>query len=102
MAGFWSAQVYKAGELSRSFWQWIGPGGQLHPQVFLERYHGHIVIESLLAVVIIYLFFQRSFKWSSKKPKPLTEEVRKLCAATRTSLPAYLAFLGSQVGGRIV
>lgn len=58
----------------RDGWEWIGPGGRLHPEEFLERFYGHIIIEGLLAIIIGYLFFQSSFKSSGKTPKPLTEE----------------------------
>jgi hypothetical protein len=63
--------------LAKKGWEWVGPGGKLHPEEFLERFHGHLLIEALLAVVIGYLFFQQSFKWSNRKiPKLLSEEVR--------------------------
>lgn len=62
--------------LVKQGWEWVGPGGKLHPEEFLERFHGHLVIEALLAIVIGYLFFQQSFKWSMRKnPKLLSEEV---------------------------
>jgi len=60
-------------------WEWVGPGGKLHPEEFLERFHGHLVIEALLAIVIVYLFLQQSFKWSNQRsPKLLSEEVGPL------------------------
>lgn len=90
-------QTVQGRQALRDFWDWIGPGGRLHPQEFLERFHGHIVIECLLAVVIGYLFIQRSFKGSSKSPKLLSEEVRRLnsdcCIAP---WPLYIA-MGIQV-----
>lgn len=68
-------QTTKGTELVRDGWEWIGPGGRLHPEEFLERFYGHIIIEGLLAVIIGYLFFQSSFKSSGKSPKSLSEEV---------------------------
>ena len=75
----WPLQVTTTVELTKAGWEWVGPGGRLHPEEFLERYYGHIIIECVLAVVIGYLFLQQSFKWSSKKEKPLTEEVCHTC-----------------------
>ena len=67
-------QGNKGTGLIKDGWEWVGPGGRLHPEEFLERFYGHIIIEGLLAIIIGYLFFQSSFKSSSKSPKPLTEE----------------------------
>ena len=67
-------QSSKGTDLVRDGWEWVGPGGRLHPEEFLERFYGHIIIEGLLAVIIGYLFFQSSFKSSGKSPKSLSEE----------------------------
>ena len=56
------------------FWTWFGPGGKLHPQDFIEN-KGHLVLEGVLLVVIAYMFFQGSYKWSTKHNKAFTEEV---------------------------
>ena len=61
---------------ARDFWILFGPGGKTHPGWFLEH-QGHLVIEGVLVVIILYLFLQHSFK-----PRPrndgdqLTEKVR--------------------------
>mmetsp|Transcript_35360 Transcript_35360/g.89524 ORF Transcript_35360/g.89524 Transcript_35360/m.89524 type:complete len:520 (-) Transcript_35360:455-2014(-) len=64
---------------AREFWRIVGPGGQLHPAYFLEH-KGHLVIEGLLAVIIMYLFLQHSFKPKARSEEPLTEkEIDQLC-----------------------
>lgn len=62
------------GDVVREFWRIVGPGGQLHPAYFLEH-KGHLVVEGLLAVIIIYLFLQHSFKPKARSEEPLTEKV---------------------------
>lgn len=70
-------KVTEAFGLAKQGWEWVAPGGKLHPQDFLEVYHGHIIIECILALVIGYLFFQSSYRWSKTKTsvEQLTEEV---------------------------
>ncbi len=36
---------------------------------------GHLVVEALLLLVIVYLFLQHSFKPNPKSEEPLTERV---------------------------
>lgn len=56
-------------------WEVIGPGGQLHPELFIQS-NGHLLLEGLLAVVIGYLLLQRSYKPSSAaKDAQLSEQV---------------------------
>ena len=56
-------------------WEVIGPGGQLHPELFIQS-NGHLLLEGLLAVVIGYLLLQRSYKPSSAaKDAQLNEQV---------------------------
>ena len=56
-------------------WEVIGPGGQLHPELFIQS-NGHLLLEGLLAVVIGYLLLQRSYKPSSAtKDAELSEQV---------------------------
>ncbi|KAK9866316.1 hypothetical protein WJX84_004594 [Apatococcus fuscideae] len=61
-------------------WEVIGPGGQLHPELFIES-KGHLLLEGLLAVIIGYLLLGRSYKPSStKKEAELSEqEIEQLC-----------------------
>ena len=48
------------------FWDFFGPGGRFHPESFIES-KGHLVLEGLLVVVILYLFLQKSFNPSFQK-----------------------------------
>jgi hypothetical protein len=59
----------------REFWLVVGPGGKLHPAYFLEH-KGHLVVEGLLLLVILYLFLQHSFKPKARAEDPLTDKVR--------------------------
>lgn len=70
-------QTFEALALVRQGWEWVAPGGKLHPSDFLEVYKGHYIIEAILGAVILYLFFQSSYRWSKKKTniEALTEEV---------------------------
>lgn len=62
------------------FWDYVGPGGKLHPAYFLEH-KGHLVIEGLLIVVISFLTLQQSFKPKAKAEEALTEkEIETLCS----------------------
>ena len=58
------------------FWEIFGPGGRFHPESFIES-KGHLVIEGLLVLVILYLFLQKSFNPSFQKQlqTELTEQV---------------------------
>lgn len=60
---------------ARDFWVLFGPGGQLHPAYFLEH-KGHLVIEGLLCVVILYMVLQHSFKPRPHSEDALTDKVR--------------------------
>lgn len=66
----------------REFWLVVGPGGKLHPAYFLEH-KGHLVVEGLLLLVILYLFLQHSFKPKARAEDPLTDKVR-----SRSSSPS--------------
>lgn len=59
----------------KQFWHIVGPGGELHPAYFLEH-KGHLVIEGLLAVTILYMLLQHSFKPKPHSEAPLTDKVR--------------------------
>ena len=48
------------------FWDIFGPGGKFHPTAFIES-KGHLVLEGLLVLVILYLFLQKSFNPSFQK-----------------------------------
>lgn len=63
-------------QLAKDFWAWIGPGGKLHPQYFLEH-KGHFVIEGIFLVLILYLLTQSRQK-AGPKNEQLTEKVRQL------------------------
>eukprot|EP00201_Polytomella_parva_P010152 CAMPEP_0175049906 /NCGR_PEP_ID=MMETSP0052_2-20121109/6975_1 /TAXON_ID=51329 ORGANISM="Polytomella parva, Strain SAG 63-3" /NCGR_SAMPLE_ID=MMETSP0052_2 /ASSEMBLY_ACC=CAM_ASM_000194 /LENGTH=604 /DNA_ID=CAMNT_0016314073 /DNA_START=195 /DNA_END=2009 /DNA_ORIENTATION=- len=61
------------------FWDIVGPGGKLHPAYFLEH-KGHLAIEGILLLLIIYLILQHSYKISPSTERPLTDkEVDELC-----------------------
>ncbi|EFJ44316.1 hypothetical protein VOLCADRAFT_82885 [Volvox carteri f. nagariensis] len=63
----------------RAFWDIVGPGGKLHPAYFLEH-KGHLVIEGVLILAIVYLALQHSFKVQRRAEGPLTEkEIEQLC-----------------------
>lgn len=61
-------------------WQYVRPGGPLHPGDFLEH-HGHLFLEAALLIIIVYLLFQTSAKPQRGKAfSPLTQkEVQELC-----------------------
>lgn len=90
-------QGRKGRELVRDGWEWVGPGGRLHPEEFLERFYGHLIIEALLAVIIGYLFFQSSFKASRRSVKPLTEEVRTSRLIQSRSLGGHSVKIGHTI-----
>ncbi len=73
-------------DAAREFWNIFGPGGRLHPAYFLEH-RGHLVVEGLLLLVIVYLFLQHTFKPRSRSEAPLTEQAR---AALPSSLRVAL------------
>lgn len=52
--------------LITQFWEIFGPGGRFHPESFIES-KGHLVVEGLLVLVILYLFLQKSFNPSFQK-----------------------------------
>ena len=84
-------------EAITSFWELVGPGGKLHPAYFLEH-KGHLVIEGLLLVLILYLFLQHSFKPRPHSEEPLTDKVGR--AILRRGLPAVCAHLCHRVAAR--
>ena len=67
---------------ARELWAIIGPGGRLHPAYFLEH-KGHLIIEGLLVVVILFLFLQRAFKPTrrAKEEAPLSDKVGRASGA---------------------
>lgn len=56
-------------------WELIGPGGKLHPTTFLEH-KGHLFIESLLLVAILYLLLLPKTK--PKHREALSEQVKPI------------------------
>lgn len=60
---------------ARTFWDFVGPGGKLHPGWFLEH-KGHLVIEGLLMFTILYLFLQSKNNPKEQEEEALTEKVR--------------------------
>lgn len=62
------------------FWEVFKPGGQFHPESFIEN-KGHLVLEGLLIAVISYLFLQKSFnpKAQRQQQTELTEQVCMAC-----------------------
>ena len=71
-------------------WEVIGPGGQLHPELFIES-KGHLLLEGLLAVIIGYLLLGRSYKPSStKKEAELCEQVPSELGHSRLSCQIHL------------
>lgn len=65
------------------------PGGQLHPQYFLEH-KWNFIFEGILLVVIAYMFLQRSGP-KKKQDRPLSEKVglsRALCRNAQACLSA--------------
>uniref|UniRef100_A0A7R9V9J5 serine C-palmitoyltransferase n=1 Tax=Chlamydomonas euryale TaxID=1486919 RepID=A0A7R9V9J5_9CHLO len=60
-------------DAARQFWDIVGPGGKLHPQYFLEN-RGHLVVESLLLGIIVYLFLQQAFKPKPRGDDPLSDK----------------------------
>ena len=58
------------------FWEIFGPGGRFHPESFIES-KGHLVVEGVLVLAILYLFLQKSFNPSFQKQlqTELTEQV---------------------------
>ena len=68
------------------FWEIFGPGGEFHPTAFIES-KGHLVLEGLLILVILYLFLQKSFNPSFQKniQAELSEQVSLVnCMQRRT------------------
>ena len=65
-------------------WDVFRPGGQLHPQYFLEH-KWNFIFEGILLVVIAYMFLQRSGP-KKKQDRPLSEKVglfTALCQETQ-------------------
>ena len=65
---------YVASLISR-FWDVFKPGGQFHPESFIEN-KGHLVLEGVLIAVISYLFLQKSFNPKAQRQQhtELTEQ----------------------------
>ncbi|KAF5837723.1 pyridoxal phosphate-dependent transferase [Dunaliella salina] len=64
----------------QEIWVIFGPGGKLHPAYFLEHFHGHIMVEGVLLLIIAYLFLQSTFKPKPHREEPLTDkEITQLC-----------------------
>lgn len=66
----WDLQWIQA---AKDAWDVFRPGGQLHPQYFLEH-KWNFIFEGILLVVIAYMFLQRSTP-KKKHDKPLSEKV---------------------------
>ena len=73
--------------LASRFWDVFKPGGQFHPESFIEN-KGHLVLEGLLIAVISYLFLQKSFnpKAQRQQQTELTEQVCCACNVCCTAL----------------
>lgn len=68
-------------------WELLRPGGEWHPERFLEH-HGHLAAEAILLAVISYLLFQSSSGPKDTQEKPLTQEVwgllgKRVCVGGR-------------------
>ena len=51
------------------------PGGQLHPQDFIDN-HGDVVVQLVLALIVFYLLFQgKKQPRGPRREAPLTEKV---------------------------
>lgn len=61
-------------QAAQEFWGIIGPGGKLHPAYFLDH-KGHLVIEGLLVLLIVYLALQQAFQVKPQAEAPLTDKV---------------------------
>lgn len=70
-------------DYAKEFWILFGPGGKTHPGYFLEH-KGHLVIEGMLCVFILYLFLLHSFKPRPHSVDPLTDKVRRRSAGHLT------------------
>lgn len=99
----YAKEVDTALEAVKNAWELFKPGGKLHPTYFLEN-QGHTAIEASLVVVIVLLYFQRSFKPASRSAKPLTEKVgagaqrvvaRYWCTATHCTHSAHIAHIAA-------
>ena len=60
-------------QAAKDAWDVFRPGGQLHPQYFLEH-KWNFIFEGILLLVIAYMFLQRSGP-KKKHDKPLSEKV---------------------------
>ena len=73
--------IQKGLHLVREGWDLVKPGGALHPAEFIQH-KGHLVLEGIILVIIIYFMAQRSSKPVGKRAwdRPLTErEIQELC-----------------------
>jgi len=61
-------------QAAKDAWDVFRPGGQLHPQYFLEH-KWNFIFEGILLVVIAYMFLQRSAPSKKKHERPLSEKV---------------------------
>lgn len=61
-------------------WNLLKPGGVWHPKQFLEQYHGHLVLEAVLIIIIIKFLLQGSSYSGEEHKEKLTEkEIDDLC-----------------------
>lgn len=63
-------------------WDLVAPGGKMHPAKFLEH-EGHLFVEILLMIAILYLLFYPKTK--PKDKDTLTEKVNRDYDSTRMS-----------------
>ena len=67
-------QTLRCLQAAKDAWDVFRPGGQLHPQYFLEH-KWNFIFEGILLVVIAYMFLQRSAPSKKKHERPLSEKV---------------------------
>ncbi len=61
-------------------WNLLKPGGVWHPKQFLEQYHGHLVLEAVLIIIIIRFLLQGSSYSKKDQKENLSEkEIDELC-----------------------
>ena len=61
-------------------WNLLKPGGAWHPKQFLEQYHGHLVLEAVLIIIIVKFMLQgSSYSGEGQKEKLTENEIDELC-----------------------
>ena len=75
-------------QAARDAWEVFRPGGQLHPQYFLEH-KWNFIFEGILCAVIAYMFLQRSGP-KKKQDRPLSEKVMFGASRPACRLPASI------------